>query len=376
MLGTQSNGAAGITGRLAFLVALSILAILALFATWPGSASAETGGSNAQSWTVAITEIDDLKAVFATVRSSDEVQARARISGTVTDLTIDEGSQVTPGQVIGRVTDPKLRLKLRALEARIKSFESQLANARTELARGETLRKRGIIPEARLDTLRTAYKVAEGALKSARADRAVVLKQMDEGAVLAPAEGRVLKVRVTKGSVVLAGESLATIAANRYILRLEIPERHARFLVKGAHIAVGARGLDADQSRVSEGTIVQVYPEIQHGRVIADAEVPGLGDYFVGERALVWVPAGKRKVAIVPRRFVYRRYGLDYVRLAGKGRDGGTAREGIEVVVQLGRPAKLNAAGDAVEVLAGLEPGDRLIAPPPAQAASAMRGAQ
>ena len=95
-----------------------------------------------------------------------------------------------------------------------------------------------------------------------------------------------------------------------------------------------------------------VYPEIQGGRVIADVEVSGLGDYFVGERTRVYIDTGTRRTIIVPASYVYRRAGVNYVRLAG----------GDEVVVQ---PGETRDDGDVkgVEILAGLKDGDRLAAP-------------
>ena len=56
-----------------------------------------------------------------------------------------------------------------------------------------------------------------------------------------------------------------------------------------------------------------VYPEIQGGRVIADVEVAGLGDYFVGERTRVYIDTGKRRTIVVPPPIVYRRAGVNYV---------------------------------------------------------------
>jgi hypothetical protein len=154
----------------------------------------------------------------------------------------------------------------------------------------------------------------------------------------------------------MAGESVATIAANDYLLRLEVPERHARFMKPGDPIKVGARGLATSEEVVGEGHIVQVYPELVSGRVIADAEAEGLGGYFVGERARIWISAGKRNAIIIPRDYVFRRYGLDYVKLASA--DGAPA----DVVVQPGRP--ITFEGEAgIEILSGLVPGDRLVRP-------------
>ena len=93
----------------------------------------------------------------------------------------------------------------------------------------------------------------------------------------------------------LPGETIATLAEDHYILRLQLPERHARFMRAGDAVQIGARGLQtSERARKREGRVRIVYPEIQGGRVIADVEVDGLGDYFVGERTRVYVTTGKR----------------------------------------------------------------------------------
>lgn len=300
-------------------------------------------------------EVDDLKAVFATVRSKNRIDARVRTPGTVMSLKVDEGAYVEAGQVLAIITDPKIALKIRALDAQILGLESRVTTAEHDYDRAEQLRQRGVSPQARVDQLRTAYDLAANELKSARAERQVAEEQIAEGEVLAPAAGRVLKVPVTTGAVMMAGESVATIAANIYLLRLELPERHARFMKKGDAIKIGPRGLSPDQQVIGEGRIVQVYPELQGGRVIADAEVPNLGDYFVGERARVWVSAGKRTAIVIPASLTFRRFGLDYVRVVRKA---GAAQD---IVVQLGQPAPIDNGADGIEVLAGLVPGDAIV---------------
>lgn len=300
-------------------------------------------------------DVDDLKAVFATVRSKDRIDARVRTPGTVVSLKIDEGAHVEPGQVLAVIADPKIALKIKALDAQIVGLESRVATTKLDYDRAEQLRQRGVTAQARVDQLKTTYDVAANELKSVRAERQVAEEQVSEGQVLAPAAGRVLKVPVTTGTVMMAGESVATIAANVYLLRLELPERHARFMNKGDPVKIGSRGLSVDQAATAEGRIVQVFPELQGGRVIADAEGPNLGDYFVGERALVWISAGKRRTIIIPAIFVFRRFGLDHVRIAS--REGAT----IDVVVQLGQPAPTDNGNDGIEVLAGLAAGDTII---------------
>jgi RND family efflux transporter MFP subunit len=329
----------------------------------------------AETFTVHVTQMEDLKQVFATVRSKDLIEARVRTPGTVVTLKVDEGVEVQPGQLLATVADPKIALRIKAADAQIVALESRLTTAGLDFERAEQLLKRGVTPQARVDQLRTALDVARNELAAARAERQVAEEQASEGQVLAPAAGRVLKVPVTSGSVVMAGESVATIAANAYLLRLELPERHARFMRAGDTLRVGARGLSvADTatpvgvagsatpsgvagSATVSGKIVQVYPELQGGRVIADAEAPGLGDYFVGERARVWISAGKRPGVVVPTGFVFARFGLDFV--AVKGSDG----KPVDVVVQRGSAAALDGGGDGIEILAGLAAGDVIVKP-------------
>jgi RND family efflux transporter MFP subunit len=305
-------------------------------------------------WQVTEHEIDDLKAVFATVRSKDRIEARVRTPGTVVTLKVAEGAHVEAGQVLALIADPKIALGIKALDARIVGIESRLTNATVELERAEQLRTRGVTPQARVDQLKTTFDVATNELKAARADRLVADQQVSEGEVLAPAAGRILKVPVTEGSVVMGGESIATIAANQYVLRLELPERHARFMKVGDAVRIGARGLGANEQAMSEGRITMVYPELQGGRVLADAEIAGLGDYFVGERARVWISAGKRRTIVIPADFVFKRFGLDYVRLS---RGNVTA----DVVVQLGEGASLPDKASGIEILAGLRAGDAIV---------------
>lgn len=336
--------------RSGFLAILCVAGLVAL--------GALSGGARGQEhFTVTTQEVDDWKAVFATVQSADQIEARARISGRVAGLAVDEGSMVQPEQTIAVVGDEKLALRLQALDARIKGLQSTVATAKADLDRGRQLAERGVISAARMDQLRTAHEVADNQLRSAQAERSVVEREMEEGAVLAPAAGRVLKVPVKNGSFVRVGESIATIAADEYILRLELPERHAASIKEGDTISVGPRGLGTDQQRVGSGTIEQVYPELRNGRVLADARVEGLGDYFVGERALVWISVGKRQSIVIPRAYIFTRYGIDFTRVVKA--DG----EPLDVVVQLGQSVEADRAADSVEVLSGLRPGDQLVKP-------------
>jgi len=303
---------------------------------------------------VAPKTLGDEKAVFATVESANVVPARARIGGTVAALAVKEGDAVTGGQIIATVGDEKLALQMKSLDAQISALEAQFAQAQTDLTRAEDLFSRGTIPKTTLDQARTAFNVASNTLKSRTAERSVIQQQVTEGNVLAPTSGRVLKVPVTVGTVIMPGETVANVAEQNFILRLRVPERHARFLKVGDPVRID--GEELGKSGAQFGTIKLVYPQIEDGRVVADAAVAGLGDYFVGERIRVWVSAGERESIIVPAAFIITRFGIDYARVR-KG------NEVIDVPVQRGRELPRPDMPNALEILSGLNNGDVLVRP-------------
>lgn len=294
-------------------------------------------------------QVDDLKSVIATVEPVHLLAARARIGGTIIRLKVREGDRLAAGAEVGLVVDQKLALQIQALDSRIRSQQAQRDQAKIDFDRVTELRSRGISSQVQFDQARTALDVAERTAAAMRSDRDVIVQQTAEGTVLAPGAGRVLTVPVSEGRVVLPGETLATLAEDNYVLRLSLPERHARFMRAGDDVLIAGRGDQADDGgTMRRGKVRIVYPEIQGGRVIADVDVENLGNYFVGERTRVYLPTGKRDTILVPADALYRRAGVNFVQL----------KDGAEVVVQPGatRP-------EGVEILSGLKEGDVVLRP-------------
>ncbi len=311
----------------------------------------------AAEFVVAPQSVGVMKSVFGQVQSRDLVTARARIGGTITAIGVEEGDAVTAGQVIATVVDDKLALQLGALEARRMAISAQFDNASETLRRTQSLFDRGTVAKARLDDAQTQVTVLTNQMQALDAEIAVNRQRTSEGEVRAPDGGRVLSVPVTKGSVVLPGETVVRIAVGGYFLRLSIPERHAASLREGGEVLVGKRGITPDKTGHTHlaGRIAKIYPEIENGRVIADVEVDQLGDFFVGERTLVSIPIGEREVIAVPPDAVSMRHGIDYVTLIGE--NGMTE---ISVV-----PGEIfqTEDGPRIEILTGLAAGDRIFTP-------------
>ncbi len=293
--------------------------------------------------------IDAVKPASAVFASRDLGEARARIPGTLTRLSVREGDTVRQGQVIGVVVDNRVGLETAAFGAQVAAAEAEAARARADLSRIQTLFERGIYAQARLDQAVAASEAANAQVRAARAVRSASAESGAQGRILAPTSGRVLAADVPEGSVVSAGQSVAVITAGPLVLRLELPEAQGRNLRVGQSVVISS----GDLPGVSSGTIAQVYPATTAGQTTADISVAGLTSDRVGQRVTVRVPVGQRRALVIPRRVVSTRYGIDFVRTVDR------AGRVSEAPVQLGGPV----SGDRVEVLSGLAAGNVVLVP-------------
>ncbi len=300
------------------------------------------GRLNVQTQTVA-----DVKPVPATLTTRDMAEARARISGVLVSLMVKEGDMVRQGQVIGRVKDDRLALQTGAFDAQVLAAAAEAARAQADLRRTRDLFSHGVYAQARLDQIEAQAKAANANLAAARAQRGASAELGAQGAILAPAAGRVLIANVPVGSVVMPGQTLAKITAGPMVVRIELPEGQARALRVGDIVQLAAEDLGG---AVAQGTISQVYPSVTAGQVTADVSAPGLPQDLIGQRVRAQIKVGERQALIVPRTYVATRFGIDYARLV---RTDNTVSE---------TPIQITAGPTAasVEVLSGLRSGDVL----------------
>lgn len=303
--------------------------------------------AGAEPLTLAPATVTEWKAVYGTVEAKDRIPARARIGGTLVELSVAEGDEVRAGQVLARIVDDKLDFQLAALAAQREALAAQLANAEADLQRGEDLLKNGVTTTQRVDALRTQVDVLKGQIAALLAQADVVAQQAKEGIVLAPVAGRVLDVPQTLGAVVMPGEVVAVVGGGGTYLRIAVPERHAAALKAGDKIIISEG--EADRA----GVLARVYPLIEGGRVVADVEIADLPDSFVGARMLVRLPVGEREALLVPAVDVVTRAGLDFIGV--QGAEGAALRSIV--------PGEVHQVGgiEMVEVISGLVAGDVVV---------------
>jgi HlyD family secretion protein len=168
-----------------------------------------------------------------------QVDVSAKYAGRLADVSVDEGSSVKAGQIVGRVTSPEYEAQLKAAqsevertkqtltqaEAEIASRQSSLDFAKSEFERGTELIKSGAITQKDLDQLRRNYESSFAAVKAMTAQRdqalsAITKAQADveriqsilqDLVLVSPRTGRVQYLLLHSGEMAAAGAPVLTV---------------------------------------------------------------------------------------------------------------------------------------------------------------------
>lgn len=145
-----------------------------------------------------------------------EATVSSKITGRVTEVLIEEGQQVTAGQVIARLDASNVAAALDQAEAQIGTAQANanfadvaVANTQRKLARVEVLSEAGWISKQGLDDARAAFasarsnsELARRQIVSAQASRQVTRRSMDDTVVRAPFSGVVTVKAAQVGEIV------------------------------------------------------------------------------------------------------------------------------------------------------------------------------
>jgi HlyD family secretion protein len=168
-----------------------------------------------------------------------QVDVAAKYPGRLATLTVDEGDEVTAGQVVGTISSPETEAQLRAAQAQLQKAKqaltaavasiaqkkSELDFSRGDYQRAKTLVERGNISvqtvdqrRNRLDQADAAYvsanaerDEAESAIKSATADVERLQAVLADLVLLSPRSGRVQYRLARAGEVIAPGQRVLTI---------------------------------------------------------------------------------------------------------------------------------------------------------------------
>lgn len=374
------------------------LAILAL-AVWlaPRAGSISVARSDLEIAEARRAPFEDYLPLRGEIAPLTTVYATAVEGGQVKDVLAQEGAQVAAGAPLARLVNPQLQLDVTAREAEIAARlgdvsaqelalerarterEQQidetgydLLKARRELERRETLHAAGIesdsamrtyadeadYHQARLAALKRDAAQARtiAANQSAHirqmADRlnrnlAVVQDSLGALVVRAPAAGRLTNFTLQPGQTLKAGDTVGQVDSERaYKLVADIDEFYLR------RVAIGQSATAQVDGRTYALKVSRVLPQVTNGRFQAELVFAGAA------------PAELRRGQSLDLRLTLG--GTQPALVLPNGAWMATSAGGYAFVVSGGRAERRPVVvgrrnPDAVEVLKGLRPGDRVI---------------
>jgi RND family efflux transporter MFP subunit len=148
-----------------------------------------------------------------------EVNITSRIGGRIKDLDLIEGDHVTKGQVVCRIEDIDIRNQFEKAKADLAHNEADLAQAKRNLSRDNTLYASRIVATQVRDDALTAEQQAEANLLSGQANVKYYADQLKDTEIKSPVDGvivsKALEVGewVTPGTPILTVDDLSTIWA-------------------------------------------------------------------------------------------------------------------------------------------------------------------
>jgi RND family efflux transporter MFP subunit len=330
--------------------------------------------------------------VNGTLAAYDQSTVSVKVPGRLKSITIDLGSVVRRGQLIGQLEPEDYKLRVQQSEAAlaqararlglspegtddkveldktgtVRQAQAALDEARGNRSRAEKLVEQGVVSRAEFDTADASYKVAQGKYQDAleevrnrqallaqrRSELALARQQLTDTSIYAPIDGIVQEKRTSIGDYLAAGTPVANIVQMDPLrLQAEVPEREATNIRSGQNVRLTVEG----DTNVYLGQIKRLSPTIkeQNRILMVEADVRNNGRLRPGAFAHAEIVTNDSSMAVtVPSKSVIVFAGIEKVIIVQNGK-------ALEKPITTGR--RIN---EWTEVLNGVKVGESVVVEP------------
>lgn len=174
----------------------------------------------------------DINAIYtgtAPIEAFAEADVLAKVAGEVVEILVEEGDEVSEGQVLARLDGDRLRLELKETEARLRKLER-------DYQRNIDLNEKGLISEGDFDRIKFDMEALRAAYNLAKLE-------VDYTQIRAPIDGVVSERYIKLGNTLAVGDPVFRVTQlDPLVAYLFVPEREFRKIGSGqpAGIAVDA----------------------------------------------------------------------------------------------------------------------------------------
>jgi membrane fusion protein, multidrug efflux system len=312
-------------------------------------------------------EAPDLLEGTGTVRAAQTSQLASQMMGNIVEVRVHEGDHVGRGQVLALIDDSQPRANVDRATAIESAAQQQLVAADSDLALAESTWKRyqnlynkkSVSPQeldevkARQQAALARRDMAQAGRSQAKAALAEARTSLDYTRIRAPFDGVVTDRKVDSGALASPGMPIFTVEdVHRYRLEATINESDLRYARIGQQVSVVIDALDNAELK---GEIVQIVPAADSASrsFLVKIELPPDAQLRSGLFGRARFSRGVRQALLIPRAAVVERGQLQGVFVLDSNRVASLR------YVTLGKPS-----GSAIEVLAGLQSGEWLVAKP------------
>jgi RND family efflux transporter MFP subunit len=299
-------------------------------------------------------EVEQTYSVEGLVEATRQSTVSAQISGRIKEINFDVGDHVNKGQVILRIDERETAQALAGSNAQVSQAQATLQNAKANYERSKQLFGQKFISQSALDKAEADYQVARAQAAASEAAAGQASLAHGYSAVVAPYSGVVAARLVEVGEMVQPGKPMM-IGFDPAEMRVVVSVPQYKLPEIGTHPKVMVEVPSLNRWIKAASTIVQPLADARtHStqvRVYLPANEPGV---YPGMFVRAHFVVGKANRLVIPASAVLHRSEVVAVYVVDK-------QGGVKL-----RQVRLGEAGadGAVEVLAGLNPGEQVALDP------------
>lgn len=148
----------------------------------------------------------------ADIQASKNVELRARLSGFLEKIFVEEGAQVKAGQVLFKINDEEYKADVSKAEAVLNNAIADAKTVELEQQRTKTLVKNNIVSKTDLDLAAAKLKAAQSKVAEARSALQYAKSRLSYTLVRAPFSGRIDRIPLKTGSLLTEGSLLTSVS--------------------------------------------------------------------------------------------------------------------------------------------------------------------
>jgi RND family efflux transporter MFP subunit len=164
-----------------------------------------------------MTDTTYVKEYVADIHSIQNVEIRAKASGFVESIHVDEGHFVQQGQLLFSIGSQQYKQELLKAQAALASALADAKAAEVELNNVRTLVSKSIVSQSEQDLAEAKLEAFKAKIEEAKAHESSANLQLSFAQIKAPFSGQINRIPFKTGSLVDEGSLLTTISNNKEV---------------------------------------------------------------------------------------------------------------------------------------------------------------